>query len=267
MELWQIFIILSTAFSIIVMTLAIWLLLKLKEISIYYQKTEHWYNELRNLFRIPSEKGRFGELALEEFVSEHLPKEMYKIRERLNNGKTPDLQIILDEGILCIDSKFVFDDYAKYLETGDTLYLRSFRKNLLVQLEKIKRDYIDLSSGTLDFAIAYIPSESIYMFIIRNFWKDVIEYANKGVILASPLMLMELIRLLKLRILRFKLPEEIKSRMDDLMTLKKTFDIFLKEYGIMDKHLMDLLRKRDAVSERLRDLQKSIDGLLENIVP
>ena len=267
MELWQIFIILSTLFSIAVFALAIWLLLRLKETSIHYQEAKKWYSDLRNLFRIPSEKGRFGELALEEYVSQHLPPGMFRVRSRLENGKTPDLQIILEEGILCVDSKFVFNNYSKYIETGDEQYLKKFRNDLLLQLEKIRQDYIDPRAGTLDFAIAYIPSESIFMFVIRNFWQDVINYADRGVILASPLMLMELIRLLQVRILRYKLPEEIKARLGDLMNLRRAYEDFKREYDIMSRHLTGMVKKKEIVDAKLTELQADIERVLRDLVP
>jgi len=62
------------------------------------------YNSLDQMLRTPTGRGSFGEMSLEKILADHLPKDMYGIRQVVF-GKTRDAHILSTVGTICIDSR------------------------------------------------------------------------------------------------------------------------------------------------------------------
>ena len=77
---------------------------------------------LENLFRVTRGRGEYGEFQLEQILKDILPSQYVHIRERIDQiGKIPDAHVVTPQGIICIDSKFLLDNYRKMLEVFKSL--------------------------------------------------------------------------------------------------------------------------------------------------
>jgi DNA recombination protein RmuC len=131
------------------------------------QEIRKTYTTLEQLLRSPTERASFGELALEVLLADQLPASYFGIREKCFRGKIPDAHIKAPEGLICIDSKFPLDNFARMCsckedEKEREAFLKQFLKDAEKHLKKVADDYIQPSYGTAAFAFVYIPSEAVY---------------------------------------------------------------------------------------------------------
>ncbi|MEE2695146.1 MAG: DNA recombination protein RmuC [Pseudomonadota bacterium] len=141
--------------------------------------------DLKNFLSNTTQRGRFGEILLENLVKDYLPKDHYEFQKTLSNNSRVDCMIKSSGSLdkLCIDAKFPKESYDKLQKstTKDekTKYLKTFRSDINNHILSVKEKYI-ISGETSEFALIFIPSEQIYLEIFRLF-PDISEnfYDNK----------------------------------------------------------------------------------------
>ena len=78
--------------------------------------------DLKNILSNTTQRGRFGEIILENLIKDYLPKENYDFQKTLSNNTRVDC-IIKSSGPLnkiCIDAKFPREGYEKILKSTST---------------------------------------------------------------------------------------------------------------------------------------------------
>lgn len=151
-------------------------------------------SSFQEIFKSPKLRGQWGEASLEHILSQHYPRELYKIQHSFSSGEHVDAILMLpNKKILPIDAKFSSDNFEKmvYAKTEEEResFRKSFTGDLKIQIDSIAEKYIIPSEDTVDFALMYIPAEAIYYEIINNVGQkfDLARYAwQKHVILTSP---------------------------------------------------------------------------------
>src|SRR3972149_8048859 len=58
-------------------------------VETYARDIKESYRSMEQMLRVPQERGALGELSLEIILSDQLPPDMFGIRERVLDGKTP----------------------------------------------------------------------------------------------------------------------------------------------------------------------------------
>jgi len=229
------------------------------KIEIFANDVRTDYQSLDKMLQVPQQRGALGEIALEKILSDQLPSTMFGIREKVI-GKNPDAHIMSISGIICIDSKFPLDNYKMMIDATCNDDIKSckkeFMKNIHDHLEKIRVDYIHPELGTTDFAFAFIPSESIYWFLINECYDELDEWTRNGVIVTSPLTLSAKIALIKAGVHAKKLSEEAKDVLVKLGKLKVSFELTdAKWQTFFNTHLKNLTKKAaevDAAYQKIR---------------
>lgn len=204
-----------------------WNTSSLSEIKTYAKDIRDDYRRLDEMLRVPKERANLGEIALEQILTDQLPLEMFGIRKSVLGGKNPDAHIVSTIGIICIDSKFPLDNYRKMFEPdnqGDkTKFQKDFIKDVEGHLKKIATDYVVPDKGSAEFAFAYIPSESVYYFLVTNAYDLLREYTKKGVQVISPLTLSHKIELIKAGVHARRLSEQAEKVHDEIKRLERAF--------------------------------------------
>ncbi|MBM4447473.1 MAG: DNA recombination protein RmuC [Chloroflexi bacterium] len=219
------------------------------------------YKSFEQMLRVPKERASFGELALETILSDQLPPDMYGIRETVFDGKRPDANIKSTEGLVCIDSKFSLDNYGRMLAVEDPAEKQRFKRDFLGDvkrcLDKIAGDYICPDKGSAEFAFAYIPSESVYYFLLSEAYDMLLDYGKFGVQVVSPLTLSAKIELIRAGVHAKKLSEKAEDVKNDLLRISRGFaDIDEKWRLLYETHLkntVDRAADLDKSYKRLRD--------------
>jgi len=224
------------------------------------------YRSLEQMLRVPTERASFGELALETILSDQLPPEMFGIRERVLDGKTPDAHIKSTVGIICIDSKFPLDNYRRMVEAADLKEKEGFKKQFLkdVQghLKKIADDYVCPEKGSAQFAFAFIPSESVYYFLVNETYEVLRSYTVKGVQVVSPLTLSHKIELIKAGVHAKKLSEQAEKVRNDIVELSRRFsDIDQKWRVFYETHFRNAGLKAMELDEAYKKLRAEFERI------
>lgn len=242
----------------------------LGEVSAQLKQIQEVSKFLERAFRIPQERGNLGEIALEGILSDQLPPDMFGIRERILSGKIPDAYIKSLDGIICIDSKFPLDNYVKMQEATDSKEIEDYKKRFLsdvrLHLSKIERDYVRPDLGTAPFAFAYLPSESIYWFLVKEAFDMVREYIRRGVHIVSPLTLSHRLELIKASVQARMVSEKAEKILEELESLRDAFRKLDERWKVFyDTHLRNLWNKAGEIDLSYRELREKLDRISKGL--
>jgi len=112
---------------------------------------------------VPRLRGTLGEVWLEELLRQILPASAYRMQYGFRSGERVDAVVHVGERFVPVDAKFPLDAYQRMLTTGDQdRERRAFARSLKSRIDEIADKYIRPDEGTYDFALMYLPAESVY---------------------------------------------------------------------------------------------------------
>jgi DNA recombination protein RmuC len=221
------------------------------------------HGDVEQMLRDPRQRGAFGEHQLNVILGNHLPPEMYGLREQVVGSKTPDAHIETSAGVIPIDAKFPLDNYEQAAETDDdgtaTEYERRFASDVESQLEKIATDYVRPAEGTTPFAFAFIPSEAVYYHLVTEEYDLLQDYASRGVQVVSPLTLGQKLELVKADVQAQRLSEEAAAIAESLDQLGERFAGLEDEWRTLRRHVRNAHNKAEDVDSAYRSLQDAFE--------
>ena len=121
---------------------------------------------LQDYLRSPKLRGNIGEMVLKDLISQMFPASSFVLQHTFKSGNIVDAIIKTDAGLLPIDSKFPMENFQKMMSTTGKVEQASLRKlfarDIRAHVTAISKKYILPQENTLDFALMYIPSESVF---------------------------------------------------------------------------------------------------------
>lgn len=222
---------------------------------------------LKNLFIMPKGAGGAGERILEKTLHDVLSNDMYQAQYKLSAG-TVDFVIKFKENIVPLDSKLSSENFNKMLGAADDNAKRAFWKVFTNDVKKRIDEtskYILPHEKTTDFALMYIPSESIYYesFIRdKQFGDDnpLMDYAiRKKVYPVSPQTIYPYLVTIVQGMKALKIEENAKDILGKVSGLRNDFERFKIIYTIIINHIKDAYNKHDS------DAQSSMAKLDQHI--
>ncbi|MCK4325672.1 DNA recombination protein RmuC [bacterium] len=239
---------------------------KVGELTTQARDIRESHRSIEQMLRVPKERASLGELSLETILSDQLPPDMFGIRERILDGKTPDASIKSTVGLICIDSKFPLDNYRKMIETEESKEKENSKKQFIrdVQghLDKISADYVCPEKGSAEFAFAYIPSEGVYYFLVNEAYQMLRDYTRKGVQVVSPLTLSHKIELIKAGVHAKKLSQDAEKVRKNLLRLSQRFNRIDEIWRVFyNSHFKNLEGKAEELDEAYKKLREEFDRI------
>jgi len=140
-------------------------------------------------------RGAFGEVQLNDIVSNALPPSAYSFQTTLGNGTRADCLIVLPNppGPIAIDAKFPLDAYHMLRNAKDeperVIAARQFRSDLNKHVAAIAEKYI-VPGETAESALMFLPSEAVYAELHANFPDVLTKSYQARVWIVSPTTLM-----------------------------------------------------------------------------
>lgn len=127
--------------------------------------------ELQEFLKSPKLRGEIGEEVLQDLISQMFPKNSFHLQYQFKSGDKVDAAIKTDAGILPIDSKFPMENFQRMVK-GETeeereRARREFVRDVKAHIQTIAKKYILPEEGTMDFALMYVPSESVYYELVQ----------------------------------------------------------------------------------------------------
>ncbi|MFA6356800.1 MAG: DNA recombination protein RmuC [Candidatus Omnitrophota bacterium] len=221
-------------------------------------------NDIGSLLRPPQMRGMTGEVLLEKILSDMLPQGNYQMKYSYRSGEQVDAIIKFKDFILPIDSKFPLDSFRRMLECESEdekrRCFREFAQAVKKQVDSIARKYISPSDRTFEFALMYVPSESVYYeAIVRDSSQagdeSLLSYSSKNrVYIVSPATFYPYIATIVHGLKAFRIEENAKQILERIGTLRKDFEDFKVIFDVVGSHLNDAHKK--YTSEAARKLAK-----------
>jgi DNA recombination protein RmuC len=236
------------------------------KLMVYAQDIRSDYRSFEQMLRVPIERASLGEIAVEQILSDQLPPDMFGVRKRILEGKIPDAHIKSTAGAICIDSKFPLDNYRKMMEAEEPKerekLKRQFLRDVQGHLKKIADDYVCPQSGSAEFAFAFIPSESVYHFLVTEAYDTLRGYTSRGVQVVSPLTLSHKVELIKAGLHARRLTEQAEKIREDIVRLSQRFGEIDKSWQVFyEGHLRNATRKAEELDRAYRGLREEFDRI------
>ncbi len=169
--------------------------------------------------------------------------------------------------MICIDSKFPFQDYQRIFESDDPeekeRLTKEFGNAVKKHITAIKDKYI-VEGKTAPEALMFIPNDGVFAFIHHDL-EEVVEYArSKKVILTSPSTLPAIlvtINMVRIEVERSKNAEEINKH---LQRLAKDFEMFGREWDRFSNALEQTGKRREELDHRVGRITNKFQAINTN---
>ena len=225
--------------------------------------------ELQDFLKSPKLRGNIGEQVLKDLITQMFPKNSFHLQYTFKSGEKVDAAIQTDAGILPIDSKFPMENFQKMNKAQSDEEKKEFEKEFIRDVKKhidaIAKKYILPEEGTMDFALMYVPSESVYYELVNI--TDIMEYARKQrVYIVSPSTMYMALQTILLSFEGKKIEQKSKDVFKLLRALQIDYEKVEENLTTLGKHLTNASGQFSNVSTNFAQLGNKLSStkLLED---
>ena len=237
----------------------------LNDVERHAEAIEALHTDIAGMLRSPQARGEFGEVQLDTLLADHLPPDMYGVREQVVEGRTPDAHIRSSVGRICIDAKFPLDNYERAVQAEDVAererHAARFARDVERQLEKIADDYVRPEAGTADFAFAFIPSEGVYYHLVVEEYELLRRFTRRGVQVVSPLTFGQKLELIKADVRARRLSEQAGAIRERLRALGARFESLEDDWSTLLGHVRNAAKRAEDVDGRFRSVREEFERI------
>ena len=222
-------------------------------------------------------RGTFGEIQLAALLEQMLSPEQYEANVKTRKNATEFVEFAIklpgkDNGrdvvYLPIDAKFPKDVYEQYMdayEEGDTTRIESTSKQLEITIKRMAKDihekYVE-PPFTTDFAIMFLPFESIYAEVIRR--TSLVETLQKEykIVVTGPTTLGAILNSLQMGFRTLAIQKRTSEVWSVLGAVKTEFGKF---GGMLEKVQKNLQNAGDQLEEVMGKRTRAIERKLRQV--
>ncbi|MBR1884214.1 MAG: DNA recombination protein RmuC [Clostridia bacterium] len=228
--------------------------------------------DLKKVFTNVKSRGFWGEIQLGNILEQFLTKEQYlcsvKTKPKSNDfveyaiklpGKNENETVLLP-----IDSKFPIEDYTRLVdasEKGRAEEVEEARKSLERSVKSFAKDiyekYIE-TPYTTDFAVMFLPTESLYCEIVKN--TDLCETLSQKyrVVVSGPTTFVALLNSLQMGFRTLAIEKRSSEVWQLLGTVKSEFGKFGDLLDKTNKKLQEISNTMDLASRKTRTIERKL---------
>jgi DNA recombination protein RmuC len=219
--------------------------------------------KLEQALRPPKARGGFGELLLGNLLRDRLPADAYELQYGFSTGERVDA-VLKVERLVPIDAKFPLDNFERLVEaeTDDerTLHDKAFARDLKIHVDAIAEKYIRPDEGTYDFALMYLPSESVYYELVCGKTGALLQYAHaKRVFPVSPTTFTSQLQVIVLGLKGMQIEQRAHEVMAYVAQLEQDFGRFRDDFDLVGKHLGHAQSKYAEAERRLDRFETKLE--------
>lgn len=222
-------------------------------------------------------RGTYGEIQLAALLEQMLSPEQYEANVRTRQNATEFVEFAIklpgkDNGkevvYLPIDAKFPKDVYEQYMdayEDGDPSLIENTSKQLEITIKRMAKDirnkYIE-PPFTTDFAIMFLPFESIYAEVIRR--TTLVESLQKDykIVVTGPTTLGAILNSLQMGFRTLAIQKRTSEVWNVLGAVKTEFGKF---GGMLEKVQKNLQNAGDQLEEVMGKRTRAIERKLRQV--
>jgi DNA recombination protein RmuC len=234
-------------------------------------------NSLKYLLQTPKLRGNYGEEILTEMLEKVLPRGIWEEQYSIEGSERVDAVVKYKDVIIPIDAKFPREIYERYINAEEELEKRrswkQYEEGLKAEINSIRSKYIKPHKGTSDFALMFIPSESIYYETIaeKNFLGDpcsIYEYARANkVVPVSPNTFYAFLQVVMMGIRNLDIIKSAKKLQEALVKIERNFGYFYGKYEEIGGAIARANTAYKVGNDHIKRFKKNIESTLKLDLP
>jgi DNA recombination protein RmuC len=226
----------------------------------------HAQQSLESVLGGAKTRGILGEVTLQRLLEDSLPPSQYATQYRFSSGETVDAVIFLrDEKLLAVDSKFPLDAFRRIESEGDEAR-RAFVSAVKGHADSIAKKYLLPAENTLDLALMFVPSESVYYELLMctdSKGQQLDAYCrDKRIIAVSPNTLYAHLSVVAMGLRGLQIEENARRIASGLAGLQKQLGNFSESFEKIGTHLGNAQKNYQEAERRLDRTGLALDGML-----
>lgn len=234
--------------------------------------------DLKKVLSNVKTRGVLGEYQLANILEQLLTPDQYAQNVATKKGSQANVEYAIKlpgkasdkEVWLPIDSKFPIESYdlmQQAFDQGDKVLIDAAQKQLLKSIESFAKDisskYID-PPHTTDFAIMFLPVESLYAEVLRHPGLFEVLQNKYRITVTGPTTLSALLNSLQMGFRTLAVQKRSSEVWDILQGVKTEFDKFSEHLDKVDKHLNTASRSLyDLRNTRTNVMSKKLNQITE----
>jgi len=216
-------------------------------------------------------RGSLGEVTLERLLEDSLPRSQYAMQYRFSSGETADAVIKLrDKKLMAIDSKFPLDAYRRIGTEGEEAR-RAFATAVKGHADAIAKKYIVPDESTLDVALMFVPSETVYYELLQtqdNKGQPLDAYCrDQHVMAVSPNTLYAHLCVIAMGLRGMQMEENAKRLLESLSGMEKQMEKFADKFATLGTHLKNAQQSYSESDKLFERAQNTLETMLGAGVP
>ena len=232
-------------------------------------------NQMKSLEKIlgnQKQRGIFGEIQLENLLSNVLPPEIFQMQYTFNSGDIVDAIIKVNENIIPIDAKFSLDNYNRMIESSDEneikILEKKFKEDIKSRIDETSK-YIKPQEKTLDYAFMFIPADGLYQDLLNSRVgslkinsNELVSYAYlKKVMIVSPMSLFPMLQITMKALNNLKFEKEIDSVIKNVINLSNHLASYQLYHDKLGNTLKTVVNHYNKSSDEFGKIDKDISRI------
>lgn len=231
--------------------------------------------DLKKVFTNVKSRGYWGEIQLSNILEQFLTKDQYdtNVKTKPTSDAFVEFAIKLpgkndnDTVYLPIDSKFPIEDFQKLIEAeenGNMELIIESRKKLLSAVSKFAKDIHDKylePPYTTDFAIMFLPTESLYCEVLKN--STICEEISQKyrVVMSGPTTFVALLNSLQMGFKTLAIEKRSSEVWKLLGVVKSEFSKFGDILDKTNKKLQEISNQMNLASKKTRTIESKLKNV------
>lgn len=221
---------------------------------------------LQDYLQSPKLRGNIGEMVLKDLISQMFPVSSFALQYSFKSGSIVDAIIKTDAGLLPIDSKFPMENFQKMMSTQNKAeqdaLRRVFVRDIRTHVSAISKKYILPEENTLDFALMYIPSESVFYEVASS--EELMNFARDSrVYPVSPNTLYAALQTILLSFEGKKVEAKAKEVFKLMRGIQKDFSKTTDSMATLGSHLTNAYNKFSEVQSSFNTIGQKLTSTRE----
>ena len=232
-------------------------------------------NQMKSLEKIlgnQKQRGIFGEIQLENLLSNVLPPEIFQMQYSFKNGEMVDAIIKVNDNIIPIDAKFSLDNYNRMIESNDENEIKvlekKFKEDIKSRIDETSK-YIKPQEKTLDYAFMFIPADGLYQDLLNSRVgslkinsNELVSYAYlKKVMIVSPMSLFPMLQITMKALNNLKFEKEIDTVIKNVRNLSNHLASYQLYHDKLGNTLKTVVNHYNKTSDEFGKIDKDISRI------
>ncbi len=217
---------------------------------------------LNQILQGSKSRGSYGEWQMELLLKQAVPGDRLRFQYKVGEGVV-DAAILMEDRVLCIDSKFPAPNLIKYYEAAPgperERFLAQFHADVRKRAKEIATRYI-VPQVTLDFAIMFVPAEGVFLEIVGDHELHQ-ALMDMRVVPASPNFLFVYFQALAVGFRGMAVEKRAQEIIHVILDLQVNFQKFQETFDVLGKHIVNAHTQFDRANVQAAKIAGTLDNL------